>query len=147
MSGALWIEQAITSFIASAAFGLIFNAPRQMLPQCGVVGMIGWLLYMSSTEMGLETIPATLIAVIIVAIISQLFAKLYKTPIIVFSVAGIIPLVPGGIAYDAMRKVVENDYDIAVQLGVKAFMISGTIAIGLVLSEVVNQTIRRLERL
>lgn len=147
MSGALWIEQAITSFIASAAFGLIFNAPRQMLPQCGVVGMIGWLLYMSCTEMGLETIPATLIAVIIVAIISQLFAKLYKTPIIVFSVAGIIPLVPGGIAYDAMRKVVENDYDIAVQLGVKAFMISGTIAIGLVLSEVVNQTIRRLERL
>ncbi|MCK9857867.1 MULTISPECIES: threonine/serine exporter family protein [Paenibacillus] len=147
MSGVLWIEQAVTSFIASAAFGLIFNAPRQMLPQCGVVGMVGWLLYRSCTEMGLEAIPSTLIAVIIVAVISQLFAKLYKTPIIVFSVAGIIPLVPGGIAYDAMRRVVENDYDVAVQLGVKAFMISGTIAIGLVLSEVVNQTIRRMERL
>jgi Uncharacterized conserved protein len=142
-----WIEQAVMSFISAAAFGLIFNAPRQMLPQCGVVGMIGWLLYLVCTEMGLEAIPATLIAVIIVAIISQLFAKLYKTPIIVFSVAGIIPLVPGGTAYDAMRKVVENEYDIAVQLGVKAFMISGTIAIGLVLSEVVNQTIRRIERL
>ncbi|MGO4110797.1 threonine/serine exporter family protein [Paenibacillus sp. YAF4_2] len=142
-----WIEQAIMSFISAAAFGLIFNAPRQMLPQCGVVGMVGWLLYMACIEMGMEAIPSTLVAVIIVAIISQLFAKLYKTPIIVFSVAGIIPLVPGGIAYDAMRKVVENEYDIAVQLGVKAFMISGTIAIGLVLSEVVNQTIRRLERL
>jgi uncharacterized membrane protein YjjB (DUF3815 family) len=53
-----------------------------------------------------------------------------------------IPLVPGGMAYDAMRNFVENDYNIAVILGAKATMISGAIAIGLVFSEVVNQSIR-----
>lgn len=142
----MWIEQFITSFVASAAFGIIFNVPRQTLLQCGVVGTIGWIGYKCCLQLGVDVIPSTLIAVIAVTVISQLFAKLYKTPIIVFSVAGIIPLVPGGIAYDAMRNVVENNYDAAVQLGVMAFMLSGTIAIGLVLSEVVHQLMRKSQR-
>ncbi|MGO4185273.1 threonine/serine exporter family protein [Paenibacillus sp. MCAF9] len=140
------LEQLVTSFIASAAFGLIFNVPKRTLVHCGVVGMIGWYIYISCTELSLDTIPATLIAAFIVTVVSQLFSKLYKTPIIVFSVSGIIPLVPGGLAYDAMRNVVEDNYDIAVQLAVKAFMLSGAIAIGLIFSEVVNQLIRKTER-
>ncbi|MFF2481156.1 threonine/serine exporter family protein [Paenibacillus sp. NPDC058071] len=139
----MWIEQMVTSFIASAAFGIIFHAPKRMLPQCGAAGMAGWLVYIACIELALDPVPATLIAVTVVTVMSHLFSRLYKTPIIVFNVSGIIPLVPGGIAYDAMRKVVENDYDAAVQLGVKAFMLSGTIAIGLVLSEVVNQLLRK----
>lgn len=142
----MMIEQLITSFIASAAFGLIFNAPKRSLLHCGSVGMIGWLVYISGTQLSLDAIPATLIAAFVVTVISQLFSKRYKTPIIVFSVAGIIPLVPGGLAYDAMRRVVENQYDLAVQLAVEAFMISGSIAIGLVFSEVINQIIRKTYR-
>ncbi|MDQ0114280.1 threonine/serine exporter family protein [Paenibacillus harenae] len=138
--------QLVTSFIASAAFGLIFNVPRTALPQCGAVGMLGWLVYVMATELGMDEIPATLIAAFLVSVVSQLFSKLYKMPMIVFSVSGIIPLVPGGIAYDAMRNVVENQYDAAVQLSAKAFMISGAIAIGLVFSEVIGQMIKKSER-
>ncbi|MNR58524.1 hypothetical protein D3C85_1795460 [compost metagenome] len=86
---------------------------------------------------------ATLIASFVVTIISQFFAKIYKTPVIVFSVSGIIPLVPGGLAYDAMRNVVQNHYDVAVQLAAKAFLLSGAIAFGLVFSEVINVLLRR----
>jgi uncharacterized membrane protein YjjB (DUF3815 family) len=67
---------------------------------------------------------------------------MYRTPVIIFSVAGIIPLVPGGLAYDAMRNFVQNDYNAAINLAAKAFMISGSIAIGLIFSEVINQVIR-----
>lgn len=141
----MMLEQLFTSFIASAAFGLIFNAPKKMLVHCGAVGMIGWLIYFTCTQLHLDAIPATLIASFVVTVISQLFSKLYKMPIIVFSVSGIIPLVPGGLAYDAMRNVVIDNYDIAVQLSVKAFMISGAIAIGLIFSEVINQIIRKSE--
>ncbi|MED4534606.1 threonine/serine exporter family protein [Metabacillus fastidiosus] len=137
------MEQFITSFIASAAFGIIFNAPKKAIIQCGFVGMFGWILYLSLYNINEDTVIATLISAFFIAVLSQTFAKLYKTPIIIFNVSGIIPLVPGGLAYDAMRKFVENDYDIAVQLAAKAFMISGAIAIGLVFSEVVNQLIRK----
>ena len=35
---------------------------------------------------------------------------------IIFSVAGIIPLVPGGTAYNAMRNIVEKDYALHLNL-------------------------------
>ncbi|RBW71175.1 threonine/serine exporter family protein [Bacillus taeanensis] len=137
------IEQLATSFIASGAFGVIFNAPRKSLLKCGLVGMVGWVLYIVLVESEVDTVLATFAASFFIAVISQVFAKVYKTPIIIFSVAGIIPLVPGGLAYDAMRNFVENDYNAALQLAAKAFMISGAIAMGLVFSEVINQMIRR----
>ncbi|MFE5323639.1 threonine/serine exporter family protein [Paenibacillus sp. NPDC056579] len=137
------LEQLVTSFIASAGFGILFNAPRRNLLQCGFVGMLGWLLYISCLKSWDDPILSTLTASFFVTVVSQFLAKVYKTPIIIFSVSGIIPLVPGGLAYDAMRNVVENQYDLAVQMAAKAFMLSGAIAIGIVFSEVINQVIRK----
>jgi len=137
------VEQLAVSLIACAAYGIMFNVPRRTFVQSGLVGMLGWLAYTLLMLVSGNAVLATLVAAVLVTVVSQIFAKLYRTPIIVFSVAGIIPLVPGGIAYDAMRNVVENRYDAAVQLGAKAFMISGAIAIGLVLSEIINQAIRK----
>ncbi|NMD69716.1 threonine/serine exporter [Bacillus sp. DNRA2] len=136
------IEQLITSFISTAGFGILFNVPKQTLLKCGMVGMVGWLIYVLLDKDGVNAVMATLTASFFVAVISQIFAKLYKSPVIIFSVAGIIPLVPGGLAYDAMRHFVENDYNTAIALAAKATMLSGAIAMGLVFSEVVNQTIR-----
>ncbi|KMY52065.1 threonine/serine exporter family protein [Peribacillus loiseleuriae] len=133
------ITQLITSFIASAAFGVIFNAPKGSLVKCGFIGMAGWFVYYMLYSRDVSSIMATLVASLIVAIISQFFAKLYKMPVIIFSVAGIIPLVPGGLSYDAMRHFVENDYNIAIQLAAKVIMLSGAIAMGLLFSEVINQ--------
>jgi uncharacterized membrane protein YjjB (DUF3815 family) len=133
------IEQLITSFIASAGFGVIFNVPKESLVKCGFVGMVGWITYILLWNNGMEMIVATVIASFLVAVISRVFARTYKTPIIIFIVAGIIPLVPGGLAYDAMRNFVENNYNSAINIAAKAFLISGSIAIGIVFSEVVSQ--------
>src|SRR5574342_758934 len=133
-----YVEQLITSFIASAAFGIIFNAPKESLFKCGFSGMIGWIVYYGLDYNGFGTVFATLMASFLIAVVSQVFAKAYRTPVIIFSVAGIIPLVPGGLAYDAMRNFVENNYNIAISLAAKASMISGAIAVGLVFSEVIN---------
>ncbi len=135
----MFIEQVITSFIASMAFGVLFNVPRKALLQCGLTGMFGWIIYWNLENYKADVIIATLIGAFVVAIISQIFARKKKMPIILFNIAGIIPLVPGGLAYDAMRHFVENDYITAIEMAAKVFLISGSIAIGLVLSEVVNQ--------
>lgn len=138
------LTHLVTSFIASAAFGVLFNAPKKSLLQCGFVGMVGWFIYIVLVEKYFDAVVSSLIAAFSIAVLSQLFARYYRTPIIIFSVAGIIPLVPGGLAYDAMRNFVENDYNTAIQLAAKAFMISGSIAVGLVVSEVLNQLIRKI---
>ncbi|SET37269.1 threonine/serine exporter family protein [Paenibacillus sp. NFR01] len=136
------ILQLITSFFAAAAFCILFNAPKRTLIQCGIAGMIGWVLYLELDERW-DTIIATFAATVVVGVISQIFARSFKMPVIIFSVGGIIPLVPGGLAYDAMRKFVENDNNQGIQLAVQALLLSGAIAAGLVLSEVLGQMFRK----
>lgn len=136
------ILQLITSFIAAATFCILFNAPVRALVQCGFAGMVGWILYLQ-LDAKWDTIVATFAATVVVGVISQLFARSFKMPVIIFSIGGIIPLVPGGLAYDAMRKFVENDNNLAIQFAVQALLLSGAIATGLVFSEVLGQMFRR----
>ncbi|MFS8630117.1 MAG: threonine/serine exporter family protein [Bacillales bacterium] len=138
------LEQLAVSFLASASFVVIFNAQKSSLLPGGVTGMASWLIYfMMAVEDDYDPVAASAVASFFVAVISQLFSRRYKTPVTVFIIAGIIPLVPGGLAYDAMRNFVENDYYTGVALAAKTLLISGAIAFGLVFSEVINQMIRR----
>ncbi|BCG58889.1 threonine/serine exporter family protein [Paenibacillus sp. URB8-2] len=139
------IVQLITSFIASATFCILFNTPRRTLFQCGLSGMLGWMVFLL-LDPEWKSVVATFFATVIVGAVSQIFARSFKMPVIIFSVGGIIPLVPGGLAYDAMRRFIEDDYTTALQAAVQAFLLSGAIATGLVLSEVLGQMFRRGKR-
>jgi uncharacterized membrane protein YjjB (DUF3815 family) len=140
------LVQLVTSFIATTCFGIIFNAPKQTLVKCGLIGMGGWGIYYLLEGFSDDAILATLAATIFIAVISQMLAKYVKMPVIIFSVAGIIPLVPGGLAYDAMRHFVENDYISAIGLAAKVLMLAGSIAFGLVFAEVINQVILKINQ-
>lgn len=136
----------VTSFIAAAAFGIIFNTPGKALWVCGLSGMFGWITYIL-LDLHMDMLFSTVAATFVVGIFSQLFARMYRKPVILFSVSGIIPLVPGGLAYHAMRSFVENQYNTALQTAAQAFLISGSIAMGLILSEVLSQLLRHVSRL
>lgn len=138
------VAQLVTSFIAAAGFGVLFNAPRKVLIQCGTVGMLGWILYYVLVLYGVDVVPATTLAAILVGVLSHLGAKVFKKPILIFYVSGIIPLVPGGIAYNAMRHFVENDYFTAVQLSAQFMVLAAGIALGLMFSEVANKVIQKV---
>lgn len=133
--------QVVTSFFAAAAFGVLFNTPKELIIKAGLVGMIGWVLYYGLVELGMNKILATLLSAIVVGGISTYFSKRFKTPIIIFTVSGIIPLVPGGLAYSSMKSWVENDYNLAIENATQVFMFAGAIALGLILAEVLNQLI------
>lgn len=138
-----WIIQAVLSFLAAMGFGIIFNAPRKMLFYCGFVGMTGWLVYSSFSSLTGDPVQSSFLGAFAVALVAHIFARLFRTPMIIFSVAGIIPLVPGGMAYNAMRHIVENDYITAISFASRAFMVSGAIAMGLVFAEVIIQLMFR----
>ncbi|MGN7477009.1 threonine/serine exporter family protein [Solibacillus silvestris] len=136
--------QMIISFIATACFGVIFNAPTKTIPACGLVGAVGWAIYYALVDSGLDDVRASFLGAFVVSLVAYFFARKFRMPMIIFSVSGIIPLVPGGIAYNTMRNVMELDYIMGLQNGMRAFMISGAIAMGLVFAEVMMQIILRL---
>lgn len=63
-------------------------------------------------------------------------------PVTIFNIPGIVPLVPGALAYQAVRNLVLGDYVVAVSISVKVLLVAGAIASGLVISEVFNHNIR-----
>jgi len=138
--------QLAASFIASLSFSILFNVPKRFLVSCGLSGMVGWVVFRLLPAHHIVNVPAALIAAFCVAILSQLFARVHKAPIIIFSASGIIPLVPGGLAYRAMLNFVHNHYNLAIQSAAKVFLISGAIAVGLLFSEVIYRATRKLGR-
>lgn len=141
-----YIAQALLSFVAITCFGVIFNAPTKAIPYCGFVGAIGWTVYYVLFEQGFDEVQASFVGAFVVSIVAHIFARRYRMPMIVFSVSGILPLVPGGIAYNTMRNIIELDYLTGMQNGMRAFMISGALAMGLVFAEVIMQIVFRLMR-
>lgn len=133
-----------SSFFATMAFGILFNVPRKSLISGGVVGMFGWMIYiLLSTNMGMNLVAATLLSAFSVATLSQFLARMYKMPVTVFSISGVIPLVPGGVAYDAIRHFMENKYTEGLRLGSITLLIAGAIAFGLIFSGVITETFKR----
>lgn len=133
-----------SSFFSTMAFGILFNVPRKSLISGGVVGMLGWMIYITLSERyDINLVAATLIAAFSVATISQFLARLHRMPVTVFSISGIIPLVPGGLAYDTMRRFMENNYTEGFRLGSVTLLLAGAIAFGLIFSGVITETFKR----
>lgn len=131
--------QIVISFIATACFGVIFNAPTKAIPACGFVGAVGWTIYYLLVDYGIDEVRASFLGAFVVSLVAHFFARRFRMPMIIFSVSGIIPLVPGGIAYNTMRNIMELDFMMGLQNGMRAFMISGAITMGLVFAEVIMQ--------
>ncbi|WP_262393029.1 threonine/serine exporter family protein [Sporolactobacillus inulinus] len=139
--------QSIASYLATCAFGIIFNIPFKPLLHGGLIGMIGWLIYFFLFQNTGSDLLATFAASLVIAMMSQVAARLWKNPVTLYSVSGIIPLVPGGLSYSVMSRAVDNNYDIAIYFAEKVFVLSGAIAMGLVLAEVIYQLVQKIKEM
>lgn len=122
------------SFLITFSFGILKNIPLRTLPIAGLVGMGGYLLAFGLETLALSRVFAVLLASFCVATISQLLAKYMKLPSINFSIVGIIPLVPGAMAFRTMRAFFYEEYIEGLALATQTFLVAGAIAAGLMLS-------------
>jgi len=137
------ILTAIAACFVSAGFAILYNAPSKTILASGIAGMTGWVVYAAfSSERGLDLFFAAGAAAFTSTILSQFFARKFKMPVIVFSIPGLIPLVPGGAAFNMMRSLIEERYTAAIQFGTETFFISGAIALGISLSSAVFQLLQ-----
>lgn len=134
------IFQTIISFFASLFFAIIFNAPKKLLISCGFVGAIGWAVYTIAEAANLTLAIGVFLGSLSLSLCAHFFARYHKRPVIIFNVAGIIPLVPGGVAYDATKNLIISDFSEALVKGMEATLASGAIAFGLLIAEILFQT-------
>lgn len=125
--------QFIVAFWATVAFSVLFHVPTKEYLFCGLTGAIGWTVYLISCESGQSAVLASFFAVLVLTVVSRIFAVIRKHPITVFLIAGIFPLVPGsGIYYTAYYMITAQN-QLALSKGLETVKIAGVIALGIVL--------------
>lgn len=140
------LMHALFSYLSSLGFGVIINVPRRALNACGFVGMFGWLTYLLIKEVESGAMLANLGAALVIGLCSIFMARWQKMPTILFNIPSLVPLVPGGQAYQAVRYFALNDNTIALRYVVQVAMIAGAIAMGFFLAELIGQSYYRLKK-
>lgn len=129
-----------SGFISALGFAILYNIPRKTIVPAGFTGAIGWLIYFILINyVGTIDFLATITASFFIAFVSQIFARRLRTPVVIFTLPGLIPLVPGGLAYNMMRAFVEGNSTLGFEYATSTFLTAGALALGLSINGVVFQ--------
>lgn len=127
------IKTTAAAFIGTIAFSLLFGVPKKYYMYCGFVGAAGWLEYWILTEAaGLGVTLATFFATAMVIIVSRICSVWKKTPVTVFLIPGIFPLVPGAGIYWTAYYLVTDSLQAALTSGISAMKVVLAIVLGIV---------------
>lgn len=123
--------EVIIAILATAAFCILYNAPKSQWLCDGLIGGISWLVYRLCCFKTTAVISA-FIATLVITFLARAFAVARKSPVTIFLVAGIFPLVPGvGIYYTAYYFIM-NDFALAGTKGVETLKLALAIALGII---------------
>ena len=135
----------IFSFICTIGFSIFLSAPKRSLPYAGLIGAIGWVLYVYLFKLTDNPILSNFVPATIVGILSEVSARYLKQPAIVFIIPGIIPLVPGLGMYNTMLYLVQENYELATSTGVTALLVGGAISLGVLVVSSLFRTYSRIK--
>ncbi len=125
--------ECLYAFIGSFCFGIIFNIKGKKLIFAGIGGAISQFSYLLLLLFSQNDIISYLFATIITALYSEFFARILKSPTIVFLVPSIIPLVPGGMMYYSMEKAISGNTNEFTNLLLETINVAGSLAIGILI--------------
>ncbi len=132
--------QAIWGFIATFGFAVLFNVPRQTLLACALVGAGGHAVRYVLRSLGVSNEVATFCGATCVGLTGYLMSRYWHLPRVVFTVTGIISMVPGIPAYEVLMYFNEGDILGGLQSFVRAGLVTAAIAAGLGAARIVSDS-------
>jgi uncharacterized membrane protein YjjB (DUF3815 family) len=129
-----YIIQTIMGMIGSVGFAVLFGIYDRKLITIALGGGAGWAVYLISQAMGQSIFLGLLIASFFVAGLSEILARILKTPVILLLVPMLIPEIPGGDLYYTMYHLVQGSYTEFGSSSNKVLMEAGAIALGIILA-------------
>lgn len=125
------VVQTVGAFLAVVSFSLILELPKKFVILAGVIGAVGWLAYLLADAATGSVTAAAFLSTLLVALSSHISARIWKAPVTVFLVAGILPSVPGASIYRSVSYVISNDSGLASHYLVETLQVSGAIAMAI----------------
>jgi uncharacterized membrane protein YjjB (DUF3815 family) len=129
--------QVIGTFAAVISVAITLGVPKKFLGYAGLVGAVGWLVYLLLAAAGVSTVAGMFLAALVVAMISHIFARLKKTPVTLFLIAGILPLVPGVGMYRIVYNLITNNNALAGHYFSETMQLAGMIALAIFIMDTI----------
>ena len=127
------LVQLAAAFGATVGFAVLVNAPPREFVWAGVTGAVGWGCYWLYLQWQPSVAVASLLASLMLALLSRVFSVVRRCPATVFLISGIFALVPGAGIYYTAYYFIMGDNAMAVAKGVETFKIAVALAVGIVL--------------
>lgn len=121
------------------ALGVRFNLPRATLPYSSGIAALSFLAAQLLARHGAKAAEAAFVGAFLVAMSSELLARVLKVPSPLLSIPGIIPLVPGSVAYRAVLHMVRGEETLGLEVGIRAGLTAVGIASGLLLAGAISR--------
>jgi len=125
------IFQVISAFIGVVALAILFQVPKQYLLPAGITGASGWFAELVTENLLDNPVFSTFLAALLVAVMSQIFARVSKAPVTVYLVTGILPLVPGIGMYRTVYYLLQSNGELTSYYLSYTLQIAGMIALAI----------------
>ena len=133
-STSLFPVQMLAAFVGTAAFACLFGVPRRHYVASGVVGMLGWVVYLLITRYTpLNVVGGTFFASLCVALLSNFCAVRRKCPSTIFLICGVFPLIPGAGVFWSSYYLVSRQFHLALSAGFTAVEVTVAIVLSIII--------------
>lgn len=140
------ILNIIMAYVGSLASGLTFNIKGRKLVFAGFSGMFGFFLFSTLFRITDHRILSIFAGAVAVGLYSETAARLLKSPSTVFSIPGILPLVPGVATYEMIQYLMNNQLIQAIGKMIEALSGAGAISFGILLVTAVFRVMSKVRR-
>lgn len=137
------IWKVIGAFVAVYGFSILLEVPKRYLAYAGGVGAVGWLVYLVCVDLKMEVVMANFIAALVTALISHAFARMFKAPVTIFLISGILPMVPGAGMYRIVYYILNGDSRMSSFYFVQTVEIAGVIALAIFIMDTVFKLLQK----
>ncbi len=129
-----YVIQTLMGIAGSLGFAVLFGVSDRKLSWIAVGSGLGWAVCLLCVANGYGMFIGLFFASLFVAAISEISARVLKTPVILMLVPMLIPEIPGGDLYYTMSHLVQRQYVEFWNSSNQVLLEAGAIALGIILA-------------
>ena len=131
------ISMLISAGIGTFGFTLIFKVNPKHIPIASLGGVISCAIYVAFDMLGANLFVSNFMAILITAMLCEVFARIFRAPAVIFLLPCVIPLVPGGSLYYTMSYLISENYEAMAIYGKSTLLTALGIAAGMITSSAI----------